>query len=380
MSSISYSGSLSVLFFIFLPSSSPQSPSAEGCPSFPVKREIFLPTLVLANWNSHDYCSLIQFPFTLLRKAMIVFNNWLYKNDLNKIRMNLAALCGSSWSRALFVFCTHWWACWAPAPDWDPSAAFSSPQSSWPHRADRRPGRGYWARPPLPDRNLGSVQQAIKKNYLVSQKGGTDSAVCTVNQCGITLKEAFLKSFLLLDSRFQFPTAAEFALSFHAFLIHIGQSVSHTTPLFWRCSFPVHVGVVLHLCPVGWPDPCAAARCLTAPQAPCWCWSPLHPTNPHLQCPSKSSVCPLRTNRQHRAILLTHSVTYIHAVGDDFHLRAVIILLICVWMCAQRYQRSQLIPFCLQTPMNLSSSPTSRSGPLLGLLQLPHHYPGSPDL
>lgn len=97
---------------------------------------------------------------------MIVFNNWLYKNDLNKIRMNLAALCGSSWSRALFVFCTHWWACWAPAPDWDPSAAFSSPQSSWPHRADRRPGRGYWARPPLPDRNLGSVQQAIKKKLL----------------------------------------------------------------------------------------------------------------------------------------------------------------------------------------------------------------------
>lgn len=153
-------------------------------------------------------------------------------------------------------------------------------------------------------------------------------------------------------------------------------------PLFWRCSFPVHVGVVLYLCPVGWPDPCAAARCLTAPQAPCWCWSPLHPTNPHLQCPSKSSVCPLQTKRQHRAILLTsvHSVTYIHAVGDDFHLRAVIILLICVWMCAQWYLRSQLIPFCLQTPMNLSSSPTSRSGPLLGLLQLPHHYPGSPDL
>lgn len=303
------------------------------------------------------------------------------KNDLNKIRMNLAALCGSSWSRALFVFCTHWWACWAPAPDWDPSAASSSPQSSWPHRADRRPGRGYWARPPLPDRNLGSVQQAMKKNYLVSQQGGTDSAVCTVNRCGITLKEAFLKSFLLLDSHFQFPTAAEFALSFHAFLIHIGQCVPHNASVLamqfpsacWRRSAPVSCRLA------------GSMRCCTLFNSSTSSVLMLVTTSPN----KPTSAMPFQkfsvssADKQTTQSNLTHTQCYIYPCCWRWFPSLCCyyrILLICVWMCAQCYLRSQLIPFCLQTPMNLSSSPTSRSGPLLGLLQLPHHYPGSPDL
>ena len=73
-------------------------------------------------------------------------------------------------SRSLFLSCTHCWVCWGPAPGWDPSAASSSPGSSLLSRAGRTLGPGYWAPPPLPDRNLGSVRQSIKGSLGQSER------------------------------------------------------------------------------------------------------------------------------------------------------------------------------------------------------------------
>lgn len=84
--------------------------------------------------------------------------------------------------------------------------------------------------------------------------------------------------------------------------MHLQASPAHG--LFWWCGSqqPVHISVVPYLCPVRHLAPCAAARHSAAPAAPCWCWSPLRPANPHQRCPSRSSACPLWTHRQHRLI------------------------------------------------------------------------------
>ncbi len=70
----------------------------------------------------------------------------------------------------LFLICTHWWACWGFAPGRDPSAASSSPGSSWLSQAGQTLEQGYWAPPPLPDRNLGSVRQSIKGSLGQSER------------------------------------------------------------------------------------------------------------------------------------------------------------------------------------------------------------------
>lgn len=177
------------------------------------------------------------------------------------------------------------------------------------------------------------------KGHLVSQKGGTNSAFVKQSIMKYSVVRETNSNLKALSCWFfshQPPKAAEFVLSFHFFfcLCTLKRALSLAYALLWRCisQQPLHISVVLYLCPVSQPVPCAAARRSAAPGALCWCWSPLHPANQRQLYPSRSSACPLWTDRQTAQTSLSHCCAL--CVWSPIKIIITVKVMICVGMCA----------------------------------------------